>query len=131
MKTELLPVKLTSAELLTKGEELAEAIRVRDEHEANAKDAAKAAKQRLDELDTDVTKLAGIVRRKAENRPVEVFEKADAGRLIVNTIRADTFEVVGYRPMRMEERNANLFDADGNPIVADGAPVSDGDADRN
>lgn len=131
MNTEPLPVKLTPSELLVKGEELAEAIRVRDEHEAFAKEASKAAKQRLDELDTDVTKLAGIVRRKAEPRQVEVFEKADAARLIVETIRADTFEVVRFRPMRMDERNAKLFDRDGNPIADGGSPVPDLHADRN
>jgi hypothetical protein len=116
MNTQSLPVRLTTDELLMRSDELAKAVRERDDAERAMKSASATAKRKIDLLDLDITRLADVVRERQENRPVEVTEVKNWRRLTMDTVRIDTGELVGSRSMSAYERNEAL------PFAADDAP---------
>lgn len=116
MNTQSLPVRLTTDELLLRSDELAKAVRERDDAERAMKSAQATAKRKIDLLDLDITRLADIVRDRQEDRPVEVREFKNWVRLTMDTVRLDTGEIVGSRSMSRSERNDEL------PFAADDAP---------
>lgn len=118
MNTQSLPVRLTTDELLLRSDELAKTIRERDDAERAMKSAQATAKRKIDLLELDITRLAGVVRDRQENRPVEVREIKNWDRLTMDTIRLDTGEIVGSRSMSRSERNDEL------PFAADDAPAA-------
>lgn len=104
-----LPVKLTQHELLERGEALALGRVARNETALAAKAKAGEYKQQLEALDEEVDRLAGIVRDKAEPRPVvcELHLNLDQGTM--ETRRTDTGELVSARVLLDHERNLELF----------------------
>jgi hypothetical protein len=104
-----LPVKLTSEELLAKADELSRKLGDKQQEERDQKTTKDAMKERLSGLDAEIASLAEIVRSKQEERLVDIYERFDTGRLVVEQIRLDTGEVVGTRTMTVEERNLKLF----------------------
>lgn len=108
---EKLPVQLSDEEVRLRGEELAAKRKEWEAVKAEAKAAAQAAKSQLDELDTDISELARVVRARTEWRDVEVIEQRDFDRGLVETIRTDTGEVVRSRAMTGGERQITLLGA--------------------
>lgn len=99
-----LPVRLTREELQERGAQLAAtALEV-----ARLKEAAKAKQRELkNAIDTkkeDAAKLARIVHSRSEDRLVSCVEVDDRARMMVETHRLDTGDVVDSRPMSDRER---------------------------
>ena len=107
--TQSLPVRLTEQELIAKGAELSAMIKALSYEEAEKKSVADAFKARITDLDTQIQRLAQIVRDKKEFRPVEVIEQPDYDAMMMRTVRLDTGEVVSSRPLEGSERQRPLF----------------------
>lgn len=107
-----LPVNLTQRELLERGEALALGRVSRNETASAAKAKAGEFKAQLEELDAEVDRLAGIVRDKAEPRPVVCELRPDMQRGVMETWRTDTGELVSSRVLEPHERNLELFPAE-------------------
>lgn len=118
---ETLPVRLTKSELLERGNSLALAREHYTRQRGEAKAAAAVAKADLEEIEGEVDRLAGIVRAKAEPRPVETRVVRDYERGVVDTVRLDTGELVRTRAMTEQERQIRIFD-DGEEVVTVEAP---------
>jgi hypothetical protein len=104
-----LPVRLTHDELIERGNALALERQRYNELEMAAKNAAKKAKDDLAEIDAEIDRLAGIVRAKAEPRPVRCKTARDFERGVVETMRLDTGEIVDSRVMTEQERQVRMW----------------------
>lgn len=124
--TRTLPVELTQAELLDRGEALALGRGSRNEWESDRKETAARYRERLDLLDAEIDRLAGIVREKAEPRPVECRSVRDIERGVVEVVRTDTGEIVESRVMTEMERQTRMFDPDEVPEPSQGDDVAAG-----
>ena len=109
MNTETLPVVLTDIELLDLGQKLAEKHREGRMEEDDQKEAKSAMKERLEGIENEINRLAGLIRERREYRQVEVHEVKDFSRSMVDTLRDDTGELVRTRPMTSEDRTVSLF----------------------
>jgi hypothetical protein len=107
--TMTLPVTLTEPELLDRGQALAAERERFTASRAAAKAAATAAKDDMAEIEAEVDRLAGIVARKSEPRPVACEVRADYPRGVMETIRLDTGEIAYSRSLTETERQAWLF----------------------
>lgn len=120
---EELPCHLSAHEKLLKSESLAE--RLKDVHtvDAERKEAMADFKQRADELEKQVDKLALEVRTGREYRQVECFESASYSDSKVDIVRKDTGEVVRSRAMHPNERQEKMpfVDAHGEPATCEPA----------
>lgn len=116
-----LPCRLTEAELLERGEALAIERDERNKLVAVAKATAADYKQRIESRDSEVDRLAMIVRDKAETRPVVCELRRDMERGVMETWRTDTGELVATRVLESHERNLELF-----PDSGSGEMVSNG-----
>lgn len=105
-----LPVKLTLDETKLRSEALGKAIQEHADIEAEKDASNKRFKERLESLDLDISRLGRICREGRELRHVPVTDHKDYDRGTVETVRLDTGEVVGSRPMNEDERQAGLFD---------------------
>lgn len=116
MKTQYLPVKLTPEERAVRSSELADAIDEHRQEEARLdqlveahKGAKKQIEAELEERISAVRRLASTVRTGYEQRPVEVEDRPDDERGVIDTYRTDTDDRVGTRPMsdhELKEREA-------------------------
>ncbi len=111
MNTMTLPVILTETELILKGHELAEDLQELADIELRKKTAMNGFKEEIESIEVKVSDLARIVREGKEYREVEVKEERDEERMVMNTIRLDTGEIVKYRELQGHERNLKLFPA--------------------
>lgn len=109
MKTMHLPVPLTEAELLVKGDELALLLRKAAVHKDETKATAAVAKERLAEMELEATELSRTIRERAERRPVDVRERRNDAARTIETVRCDTGAVVTSRSMTEHELNRPLF----------------------
>jgi hypothetical protein len=119
-----LPVTLTHPELLARGEALALERWERNQVDAARKASGAGFRERLEDHDAEIDRLAGIVRDKAEPRPVECKSVRDQGRGVIEVTRLDTGEIVESRVMSELERQTRIFEPDeepGDPIAAGGA----------
>jgi hypothetical protein len=107
--TMTLPCRLTDAELLERGEALALGRGERNTRALEAKKVAADFKAAIEEMDAEVDRLAGIVRERAEPRPVICDLRADMERGVMETWRTDTGELVNSRVLEPQERNLELF----------------------
>jgi hypothetical protein len=111
MPTMNLPVILTEPELILKGEELAQQVHDLAGVESRKKAANSAFKEEIESLEIKIASVARIVRERREYREVEVKDVRDEERMLMNTVRLDTGEVVSYRDLKGHERNLKLFPA--------------------
>lgn len=114
--TRTLPVRLTQAELLERGEALALERFARNHCDADRKATATAFKEQLEVFEAEIDRLAGIVREKAEPRPVECRSLRDQARGVVEVMRIDTAEIVESRVMTDLERQTRIFEPDEEPV---------------
>jgi hypothetical protein len=110
MKT--LPVRLTQAELLERGEALALQRRESNWLDDERRRVASEFKEKIDDSDAESDRLAEIVREKAEPRPVECRNVRDVQRGVVEVMRIDTAEIVESRVMTELERQTRMFEPD-------------------
>lgn len=103
-----LPCVLTEEELLKKGQELAEAVEDIQTEERRQGDIKASMKARLTALGARRDEISIAVRRKEEDRDVEVDIFHDYARGIVEDIRRDTGERIAFRPMSEDERQREL-----------------------
>jgi hypothetical protein len=109
MPIERLPVKLTEPEVAIRADELAEKVKELQDAKDGAKETQAAAKERISEIESEVKKLAGVVREKAEDRQVTCREVRNEERRTIDLVREDTGETVRYRAMTMSELTRPLF----------------------
>lgn len=114
MRTQRLPVKLTTEEVRLRGIQMAGLENQFEEASAEAKQSAKAFKDSLESLRHSILKLTDQISSGKEYRDVQVEERKDWDTQEVLTIRLDTYEVVDRRPMTPNElsRGRSLFEAD-------------------
>lgn len=108
--TERLPVKLEQDELLDFGQRLAEVDSEIQSHNLHCEAVKKDLKAKETELESKRSRLAGIVRNKAEHRDVECVVLAYFDTNRVRTIREDTGKVVpgSERAMHPDERQESM-----------------------
>ncbi len=116
IKTRDLPVPLTQEELQVKSQEMATAERVlsdAEKEEAAAATEWSARKKALEKSTQDarakLSLIGRIVREKREFRPVEIIEAPDDEAKVINTVRADTGEIIETRGMSQSELQRSLF----------------------
>lgn len=108
-----LPVKLHAAELADFAQRLASADSDVHSHDAHADDVKKELKAREEALVSERTRLAGIVRNKAELRDVRVSCWRDFTAREYREVREDTGEVVYRRPLHTQEMQSEMFNPAG------------------
>lgn len=104
MTIEMLPVPLTDAEKIARGEELAIMLRDITSAEDAESERKKDAKAALEALEAKASRLAQIVRSGQEQRSIEVETSWNMTQWTVESIRYDTREVYSTRPMSRDER---------------------------
>lgn len=101
-------MRLTTTELIERGEALARAHQAVRVEKADQKAAKERMKDTLDDLEGEVGRLARIVRDKAEDRAVTCTRVYDFAAGQVQVVREDTGEVVATRAMSEDERQIAL-----------------------
>jgi len=109
MPTWNLPVALTAAELEERASELAKIIDERAQYESELKEISSNQRARIKTAAAKIERLGRIVRERKEMREVEVQEARDKKARTITTIRLDTGEPVGTRPMTDEDAQGALF----------------------
>lgn len=103
MITDTLPVKLTDREVMDRGAELAATFDEIATEALQFKEFAASAKARVKSLEAKVDRLVKAIRRREEDREVELLEISDWDSRRVSIRRADTGEEVSSRAMTEEE----------------------------
>jgi hypothetical protein len=98
-----LPVALSDEEFQTKSQGLADLCKEINRAKDRAKEEAKANKEAIDAMEIQRSKLATIVKDKAEDRPVECCDHFLYSSRMVETVRTDTGERIAVRAMRPDE----------------------------
>lgn len=118
--TKQLPCKLTDAEILAYGRDLARAhsdmSRIDDEFASQKQEF----KFRADEQKAIIGKLSARVHSGQETRDVECVETKNWSRSIVTITRTDTKEEIENRPMREDEKQMQLTQIDPGNQSGDG-----------
>jgi hypothetical protein len=115
---EFLPVKLTQAELITKGKELAEETQKLEQTEEEKKLAMDSFKERIQSHQHRIKNLAHLVDTGEEKREVEVFERKCYAERIMETFRKDTGECIRTRPLNEDEYQENLLETASEAVAA-------------
>ena len=105
-----LPVVLTTEEIAIRAKELSETLERRDVAEAEAKFTARSYKQAVEELNTKITSLYRMVNSGKEDREVDVIDKPNYERGLMETFRLDTGDIVKYRQLKESEKTKSLFE---------------------
>ena len=105
--TRSLPCKLTAAEFVARGQELAETVQGVNNEELNQKGIRDQLKAKLTELQSKQARLASVVARSEEYREVIVILEARADGK-AQEAREDTGEILNVREMRDDEKQLAL-----------------------
>lgn len=103
-----LACQLSDEELLKKGTELAQAVEDIQGEDRRQADIKASMKARMTALEARRDELSVTVRRREEERDVQVEVWHDYSRAIVYDVRTDTGEVLFRRPMTDDERQQAL-----------------------
>ena len=90
IETWSLPCALSDDELRVRGEELGKLVDQR-------------LKEEVDALGDKIVKAATVIRTKKEDRPVEVVERPNLAKRMIEHYRCDLHELVSSRPMTPSE----------------------------
>lgn len=104
--TKSLPVTLTAAEIEQRSKTLARRIVDLGDLEEEKKEVVKGFGERIKAAEAEIQDLAEAVNTGKEKRLVAVYERHDKRRFCVETVRADTEEVIETRAMNEDECNA-------------------------
>lgn len=99
-----LPCPLSDAEVAERAHTMAKLVAEEQAVEVQKKAAADEFKERLEHIGGNIRRLARQVRERSEDRAIEVDFQHDDVRFAVDTIRLDTGEIIGSRPMTEDEK---------------------------
>lgn len=105
---EQVPCKLTAAEQLMKGQQVAQLMSEIGALEEEKKSEAKRIATDVEDKRGQMHALADEIRRGEEMRPVECFESPRYADSMVDLVRTDTGTVVRSRPMHPVERQTAI-----------------------
>jgi hypothetical protein len=103
MKTRILDCNLTRDELVERGEKLVLLLEELDGLEAEKKKTNDRIKVKVTGIEATVSDLSSVIRRKKEERDVEVEIRLDWSRKIEETVRLDTWEIIETRTLTSQE----------------------------
>lgn len=103
MRTMDLYCNLTRDEEHAKGDRIATIDAEVETAEEELKHRSSSLKTQIKGLKAEARRLSRHIREHKELRPVEIVDRQDAERMIVETVRKDTFAVVESRPMTTAE----------------------------
>ena len=103
-----LPVKLTDAEMIVKGQELAELENELRSLEDKKRETSKEFSGQLEAMRKKIADTAHEINTKQEFRDVEVETVRDEKELTIMVVRLDTGEIVSKRLMSNAERQPIL-----------------------
>lgn len=103
-----LPVTLSDTERKQRAERLAECIQKKAAISADRKTATSLAYRATQEVDAEIQVLSEVVSKGQETREVEVEERKDLGRRVLEVFRTDTKELVDSRQLSIEETQDDL-----------------------
>ena len=106
--TKPLACHLTEPEVLAYGKDLARAHADSDRIQTEFDSIKQDYKGKLEEQGAIISKLAGRVHSGLETRDVECVEEKNWTKLTVTVTRNDTGETIEARPMREDEKQAEL-----------------------
>jgi len=107
--TMILPVPLTVDEITVRAKELAKTLEEKANAEYSMKSYAASCKSKIAEADEKIRELYQTVNSGREYRAVDVTEKPNYARGIMEIFRLDTGEVVQYRELKESEKTRSLF----------------------
>lgn len=102
-------VELDEHELRERGELLAQTMKKADDKEAEFSLVKGEFKKALKEIYSEASRLAQVVRARAEERPIDVVKSFDESRGLVSITRIDTGTVVETRPPTDEELQEDML----------------------
>ncbi len=106
--TKPLPCKLTDAEVMQYGRDMARAMADRGRIQAEADSIKQDYKSKIEEQSAIVEKLSGRVHSGIETRDVECQQIQNWTKGTVTVTRMDTHEIIEKRPMREDEKQAEM-----------------------
>ena len=109
MKTEKLPCELTDEETIQFGKKLLDSLNKQEEIAFQLESYKKANKRAIEAEAFNTSALRTIVSTRTEWRDIEVMERADFKRAVVDIYRGDTGALVRTRPLAESERQSPLF----------------------
>ncbi len=104
----MLSCNLTQSELIDRGASLAATIEDLASEESRQESEKREMKARLARIESERSRLASVVSRRAELRDVQTEEIINFQSGRVETVRMDTGEIFHDRPIRDEERQEAL-----------------------
>lgn len=111
-KVRELPVRLSTDEVLARGQRMAQLKQDLEELKLETKTLAKERKQQAEELEQEISSLARAIREKEEKRPVDV-EVRFVGNGRILEVRTDTGETLIERAADDEEAQQPLLPVKG------------------
>lgn len=109
MMTRQLPVTLSQDEINLRALDLARRIDEIADVQAEKVEAMAGFKQRFEELENIKNRLASVIRSGFEYRDVQVEDRPNHEKKVVETYRTDTGDRVDVRAMRQDEMQEDLF----------------------
>lgn len=106
--TQVLPCTLSDDEIRHKGSQLAALLKKRDEIAIEQKMATSQTRELTKQTELEITELSTQIHTRQEKRDVEVIERRDYFDRKVETVRADTGDIVSIRPMHPTEQQKEL-----------------------
>lgn len=103
-ETRFLQVPLTDAEIQARGEQLANAIKERDDLEVTQKAEKDRMKDDMSAVEGRIHSLARVVSERVEERSVQVELRCNLGLGLVEEVRCDTGEVIKSRAATKEDK---------------------------
>lgn len=107
-KEQLLPVRLTEQERVSRGRELAQTLSDIKSEESRAEMVKASLKSAMASLEARRDELGVVVQRGEEIRSVKVQDVADDSALRIARVRMDTGEVLTEREMTADEKQLVL-----------------------
>ena len=104
-----LQVPLTTEEIAVRAKELSETLEKKSDIESSMKFAATSFKKEIAGLDEKLKALCQMVSSGKEYRQVDVIDRPNYERGLMETFRLDTGEIVKYRELKESEKTKSLF----------------------
>jgi len=108
IETRFLPVRLTVDEMKARGEALANLVQDYDQVEDAKKESSKVATERLKEIREQMSLMKTVILNETEQREVEIFQKADYQRGVLDIFRCDDGTQVDSRPLSRDEMQQEI-----------------------
>ncbi len=107
-KKQVLPVKLTEAEIGVEGIRLANLLQKHGEFLTQTATVKKGLKEQEEAIQADIDRVANTIRTGVTDRPVEVEMRADWERGVLDVFRCDTDTPITSRRLTDDERQREM-----------------------